>query len=158
MRDVLLPLAAENSALIIGSACRDASLMMMFGRLAKALECKYSRNGMLPWTMLGFVAAPKLTTAVKASDSVAAGWFKISKRWQARAEKIEVLETNLDLSFFNVSCACMCKCMRVYVNMIRIDLCVCVCVYLGVSVCVCIGCKNFGHTFEPPGQGARKQT
>ena len=41
--------------------------------------------------MQRFVAAPKLTTAVKKADSVAAGWFKISKRWQARAEKIEVV-------------------------------------------------------------------
>ena len=26
------------------------------GRLSKAMECKYARNGVLPWTMLGFVA------------------------------------------------------------------------------------------------------
>ena len=41
MRDVLVPLAAETIALIIGSAFRNDSLTMMFARVAASLDSKY---------------------------------------------------------------------------------------------------------------------
>ena len=45
MRDVLVPLAAETNALIIGSAFKNASLMMMFARVAASLDSKYGGIG-----------------------------------------------------------------------------------------------------------------
>jgi hypothetical protein len=41
MRDVLVPLAAETNALIIGSAFKNDSLTMMFARVAASLDSKY---------------------------------------------------------------------------------------------------------------------
>jgi len=45
MRDVLVPLAAETNALIIGSAFKNDSLMMMFARVAASLDSKYGGIG-----------------------------------------------------------------------------------------------------------------
>ena len=89
MREVLVPLAAENKALIFGSAARDATLMMMFGRVASSMSNLWGGAATVPWTMLGFAAAPKLIMAVKDKNCVASEWFQLSKRWQARADKIE---------------------------------------------------------------------
>ena len=59
-RDVLIPLAAETRALILGSAFQDAGMMMMFARVAMSVDSKYGGCGASPWTMLGFAAAPQL--------------------------------------------------------------------------------------------------
>ena len=80
MRDVLVPLAAETNALIVGSAFQDASLMMMFARVAKSLGSKYGGMGASPWTMLGFAGAPKLLKSLGDPKSTACEWFKLSKR------------------------------------------------------------------------------
>jgi len=60
MRDVLVPLAAETNALIIGSAFRHATLMMMFARVAASLGSKYggvSRRtlSMVPYTVTLYI-------------------------------------------------------------------------------------------------------
>jgi len=60
MRDVLVPLAAETNALIIGSAFRNDSLMMMFARVAASLDSKYggvSRRtlSMVPYTVTLYI-------------------------------------------------------------------------------------------------------
>ena len=51
MRDVLIPLAAETNALIVGSAFRDASLMMMFSRVLESRKdhvVEVRRHGGVP--------------------------------------------------------------------------------------------------------------
>ena len=88
MRDVLIPLAAETNALIVGSAFRDASLMMMFSRVARTMSSKYGGMGASPWTMLGFAGAPKLLKSLQDPKSTTTEWFKLSKRWQDRKDAV----------------------------------------------------------------------
>jgi hypothetical protein len=94
MRDVLVPLAAETSALIIGSAFKDASLMMMFARVARSLASKYGGMGGSPWTMLGFAGAPKLLKMINNPTSEASAWMKFSPRWQERRGLIATAKRN----------------------------------------------------------------
>lgn len=88
MREVLVPLAAETNALIVGSAFQDASLMMMFSRVARSMTSKYGGMGSSPWTMLGFAGAPKLLKSLEDQKSTACEWFKLSKRWQDRKSAV----------------------------------------------------------------------
>ena len=94
MRDVLVPLAAETSALIIGSAFKDASLMMMFARVARSLASKYGGMGGTPWTMLGFAGAPKLLKMIDSPNSEACAWMKFSPRWQERKGLVAAAKRN----------------------------------------------------------------
>ena len=89
MRDVLVPLAAETNALIIGSAFKHASLMMMFSRVAATLDSKYGGVGKTPWTMLGLADAPSLCASLSMPDSAAYTWYTMSKKWQDRLVKIK---------------------------------------------------------------------
>jgi hypothetical protein len=54
MRDVLVPLAAETKAVIMGSAFKDDTLMMAFAKVSKAMATKYGSATKPPWTMFGF--------------------------------------------------------------------------------------------------------
>jgi len=42
MRDVLIPIAAETKALVIGSAFQSDSLMMLFCKVASSVDAKYA--------------------------------------------------------------------------------------------------------------------
>jgi hypothetical protein len=88
MREVLVPLAAQTAAMIVGSAFKDASLMMMFARVSKSLASKYGGMGSSPWTMLGFAGAPKLLKSLDDPNSVVTGWFKLSARWREKRDLI----------------------------------------------------------------------
>jgi len=48
MRDVLIPLAAETNALVVGSAFKDDTMMMTFAKVADSLDTKYGGIGMTP--------------------------------------------------------------------------------------------------------------
>jgi len=88
MREVLVPLAAQTAAMIVGSAFKDASLMMMFARVSKSLASKYGGMGSSPWTMLGFAGAPKLLKSLDDPNSVVTGWLKLSARWREKRDLI----------------------------------------------------------------------
>ena len=97
MRDVLVPLAAETQALIIGSATKDATLMMSFGRVAASLETKYGGVGEAPWTMLGLTDASLLTHSLDNSESTANFWYSMCPRWQDQITKIKRAKAISDL-------------------------------------------------------------
>ena len=53
MREVLVPLAAENNALVIGSAFRDDEMMSSFAKVAKQLDAKYGGVGIQHASFIG---------------------------------------------------------------------------------------------------------
>ena len=55
MREVLVPLAAENNALVIGSAFRDDEMMSSFAKVAKQLDAKYGGVGIQHASFIGLV-------------------------------------------------------------------------------------------------------
>jgi hypothetical protein len=87
-RDVLVPLAAKNKALIIGSAFRDDEMMMGFARAASQVLDKYSTAEGVPWSLIAIAEAPKLIKASQDTSSVTHQWFKCSENWQKRIDKI----------------------------------------------------------------------
>ena len=97
MRDVLVPLAAETQALVIGAATKDATLMMSFGRVAEAVETKYGGVGEVPWTMLGLTDASLLAYSLDNTESTANFWYSMCPRWQDQISKIKRAKAISDL-------------------------------------------------------------
>jgi len=89
MREVVVPAAARNNALVIGSAFRDDELMTTFARVAIQLQDKLSGAGTKPpWNMFGVADAPSLSYSVEQNGTVAKQFYNVSSMWRRRFEKI----------------------------------------------------------------------
>jgi hypothetical protein len=84
MRDVLVPLAAETNALVVGSAFKDDTLMMLFSKVADSLDAKFGGVGQSPWQMFGFADAPSLAMACCDPTTTAFAYFKACRTWQEK--------------------------------------------------------------------------
>lgn len=89
MREVVVPVAAENNALVMGSAFRDDELMTTFAKVANQLQDKLKRAGSTqPWYLFAVADAPSLIYSVEKQDSVASKFYKGSSMWRRRLDKI----------------------------------------------------------------------
>ena len=88
MREVLVPLAAETQAMVIGSGFKDDSMMMMFAKVADALSSKYGGVTSVPWTTFGFADAPSLAMACCEPSSSAYAVFKQCPAWQLKYKRV----------------------------------------------------------------------
>ena len=88
MRDVLVPLAAETNALVVGSAFKDDTMMMTFAKVAASLDFKYGGVGVTPWLMMGFADAPSLCMACCDKETMARSYFKGNTKWQKQYSRI----------------------------------------------------------------------
>ena len=90
MRDVLVPLAAETNALVVGSAFKDDTMMMLFSKVADSLDAKFGSVGQSPWQMFGFADAPSLAMACCDPTTTAFAYFKACRTWQEKYSRILV--------------------------------------------------------------------
>eukprot|EP00802_Teleaulax_amphioxeia_P002218 Tamp_02220.p1 GENE.Tamp_02220~~Tamp_02220.p1 ORF type:complete len:1055 (+),score=171.08 Tamp_02220:1064-4228(+) len=82
-RDVLVPMAAETNALVIGSAYSDDQLFMAFCRQASLMKSKY--GGQLPFSTLGLGDAPSFACCiVKGGESNVCPLFNVCSAWRQR--------------------------------------------------------------------------
>ena len=89
MREVLVPLAFRDQALIIGSPFRDDEMMTTFGKVAKEQHAIYaSLTVPPPWSLFAIVDAPRLTLSVGCQGSVANQLYSASKSWQQNNPRI----------------------------------------------------------------------
>ena len=90
MRDVVVPLAASNNAIVIGSAFADDEMMTAFAKVAKQLEAKYGGlGGPKPWSLFAFAEATRLIKAAESDTSVTSHFYKASKSWSMQMQKIK---------------------------------------------------------------------
>jgi hypothetical protein len=85
-REILVPLAIETKALVIGNCFADDALYMAFCKAAEAVKAKYS--GKLPFTTFGMADAPCLSMACVTDGTTTRKMFDSCISWRQRYAKV----------------------------------------------------------------------